>query len=144
MAVFNSGLLRHDLSPTARQALAALEGAEGPLSPTAISERLLVTTASITSLLDTLERRGLVQRQPDPDDRRRQWVSLTSAGQAIVDEFLPEIVALQAAIMADVSEADRQQLMGALATVRTTIAELDVDAIVAAAPARRKPGRHHR
>src|SRR5947208_10013388 len=51
-----------DLSPSAFQALAVLEGAGEPLSGHVIAERLLVSSASMTSLLDTLERRGLIER----------------------------------------------------------------------------------
>jgi DNA-binding MarR family transcriptional regulator len=39
-----------------------------------MAERLIVTTASVTSLLDTLERRGLLERRPDPTDRRRPLI----------------------------------------------------------------------
>jgi len=115
-----------------------LEGAGGPLSPTVIAERLLVTTASTTSLLDTLERRGLVTRLPDPDDRRRQLVTLTDAGRRIVDEFLPQVVALQTAVMAGISETERTRLLRSLAAIREAITELDPDAVVAAAPRRIK------
>ena len=136
--VFNRGLRRHGVSATGRQALAALDGAGQPLSPTAIAERLLLTTASITSLLDTLEGRGWVIRQDDPSDRRKQLVSLTVTGQQLVDEMLPEIVALQAAIMEDVAENDRQQLLRTLDRIHATITRLDPEAIAAAAPRRGK------
>ena len=138
MALFNASLRHRELSATGRQALAVLDGAGQPMSPTAISERLLVTTASMTSLLDTLERRGLVIRQPDPDDRRKQLVSLTRAGQQVVDEFLPEVVALQTAMMTGLNEADRRQLVRLLGVIREALADIDADAVVAAAPPRGK------
>ena len=107
IALINNALRGHGLSAAGRQALAVLDGAGGPLSPTAIAGRLLITTASMTSLLDTLERRGLVSRLPDPDDRRRLLVSLTDEGQRVVDEFLPEVVALQTAVRAGIGEAEQ-------------------------------------
>lgn len=115
---------RHGLSNAAAQTLAIIEGAGEPLAPSIIAERLMVTTGSMTSLLDTLERRGLVRRQAHPSDRRRLLVHLTDEGEALVDAFLPEIVAVQTALVAELSEADRaaavhlsQRLAAAAATI---------------------------
>jgi len=137
----NRAVRHHGLSAAGRQALAIIEGSDVPLSPTTIAERLLVTTASTTSLLDTLERRGLVVRLRDPDDRRRQLVSLTEEGRQIVDEFLPEVVALQTAVMASLSDAELQRLQRTLAAVRAAIADIDAGSVVAGAPRRFKPRR---
>lgn len=139
MGMTRRALHHHGLSPAGREALAVIEGAGQPLSPTTIAERLLVTTASVTSLLDTLERRDLVVRRPDPDDRRRLLVALTDEGRALVDEFLPEMVALQTAVMAGVSEQDRRHLLRTLEAIRTGLADLDPEATVAAAPRRGRP-----
>jgi DNA-binding MarR family transcriptional regulator len=99
VALANRALSGYQLSPAARQALAVLDGAGEPLSPTEIARRLIVTTASVTSLLDTLERRGLVERRPDPADRRRLLVAITPPAQAMVRQYVPEVVALQGAVM---------------------------------------------
>lgn len=137
----NEALSRHGLSPAARQALGALDGEGAPLSPGEVAERLLLTPGSVTSLLDTLERRGLVRRSPDPEDRRRVLVSITEAGRRLVDQFVPEAVALQTAVMGALSEQDRARLVRLLATIRATAATLDGGAIVSAAPPRRRPAR---
>ena len=143
LTALDQGLRRHGLSSAGRQALVALDGARHPLSPTALSEQLLVTTASMSSLLDTLERRGLVSRRPDPDDRRKQLVSLTPAGRALVDKIRPEIVALQTAIMAGLSDSDRLHLLQSMAVIRDTVVELDAESVALAAP-RRGPRRGER
>jgi DNA-binding MarR family transcriptional regulator len=129
-------LRHHELSSAGRQALAVLDGAGEPLSPTTIAERLIVTTASVTSLLDTLERRGLVARRPDLADRRRVLVELTAAGRTHVDRVLPEMVALQTAVLAEMSEPQRKQLLALLDVVRRGVDAVDVDAVLAAAPLR--------
>ena len=128
----NQALRRHGLSPTARQALAALDGAGGRLPQSAIAERLLTAPASITSLLDTLERRGLVVRERDPNDRRRQSVRITAAGTAAVRQFVPEAVAIQTAVLAEFTEAERRQLTETLLRISQVAAELDGDGILAA------------
>jgi DNA-binding MarR family transcriptional regulator len=97
---------------------------------------MLVTTASTTSLLDTLEKRGLVTRTTDPDDRRRQLVSITAQGAAIVEEFLPQIVALQTAIMEGISEPERRRFLKTLGAIREGMQSVDVDHVTASAPRR--------
>jgi MarR family transcriptional regulator, organic hydroperoxide resistance regulator len=80
---------QYQLSPRARGVLAVVEGAGEPLEPSVIAERLVVTTGSMTSLLDNLENRGLVRRRPHPSDRRKLLIDITPEAQTIVDEFLP-------------------------------------------------------
>jgi DNA-binding MarR family transcriptional regulator len=135
LACIDQALRHHRLSRAGREALAVLDGAGQPLSPTTIAERLIVTTASVTSLLDTLERRGLVERHPDPTDRRKLLIKITPDGKALVDRFLPEVVALQTAALAPLAEAQRRQLVDILATLGAGLSTLDADqAIRAAAP----------
>lgn len=139
LAGIDQALRHHRLSRAGREALAVLDGAGQPLSPTAIAERLIVTTASVTSLLDTLERRGLVERRPDPTDRRRLLIVITQDGKAIVDQFLPEVVALQTAALAALTEAQRQQLVELLATVRANMTTLDANEVIRSAAPRGVP-----
>ena len=139
LACIDQTLRHHHLSRAGREALAVLEGAGQPLSPTAIAERLLVTTASVTSLLDTLERRGLVERRPDLSDRRRLLVVITDDGRALVDQFLPEVVALQTAALAGLSERQRTQLCTLLEAVGAGLAHVDTAQVVRTAPPRGTP-----
>jgi DNA-binding MarR family transcriptional regulator len=69
-------------------ALAVIEGAEGPLTPSEISERTIVPSATMTATLDTLERRGWIERRPNPDDRRSTLISVTDAGRETADQLL--------------------------------------------------------
>lgn len=57
----------------------------GQLTPTAIAERLGVTTASVTGLLDRLATSGFVARRPNPRDRRSILVVLTEHGRRSVE-----------------------------------------------------------
>ncbi len=74
----------HGLSGSAFQTLAILDGAGEPLPGHVVAERLLVSSASMTSLVDTLERRGLVERHPHPTDRRKVLIHLTPEAPQIV------------------------------------------------------------
>ena len=59
---------------------ALLQLAEAPLSLSGLAEALGVDAPYATLIVDTLEERGLVERHPDPGDRRRKQVELTPAG----------------------------------------------------------------
>ena len=98
----------YQLSPSGRQILAIVEGAGEPLEPSVIAERLLVTTGSVTSLLDNLERRGLIRRLPHPQDRRKLLIATTPSAQAIVDELLPSLHAREREVMSSALSTDEQ------------------------------------
>src|SRR5438046_1328308 len=59
----------------------------GPMSPSEIGERLIVTRSTVTGVLDSLERRGLVRRTPNPDDRRSIVVEITADGLDVLAEI---------------------------------------------------------
>ena len=67
--------------------LSALRIAAPPhrLSPTRLGKGLMLSSAGVTSRIDRLERRGLVRRLADPDDRRGVIVELTEQGIEVVD-----------------------------------------------------------
>ncbi len=110
-----------DLSASAFQTLAILEGAGEPLPGHVIAERLLVSSASMTSILDTLERRGLVERGPHPTDRRKVLIHLTVDAQDIVDQMLPVVHLAASEAFVDLSESERESLIGWLTKVRSRL-----------------------
>lgn len=69
-----------DLSPPLAKALHALSQ---PLSMGELADRLYCDASNITGIVDRLESRGLVDRQPDPTDRRVKRLVLTDAGRAL-------------------------------------------------------------
>ena len=138
------GLRRHGLSIAARVLLATLEGADEPLSQSAIAERLLITGASVSSLVDTLERAGLVRRIRSTTDRRVVLVELTDAAYPVLDDYLAEVTSLHAHEFAVLDEQERETFVMLLAKVASSIKALDVDAAVAAARPRRPPRRARR
>jgi DNA-binding MarR family transcriptional regulator len=109
----------YQLSPSAREILAIIEGAGEALEPSVIAERLLITTGSMTSLLDTLEKRGLIRRLPHPGDRRKLLVDITPDAQAIVDEFLPSFHAREREVISSaLTSAEQRQLLRHLAKIQ--------------------------
>ena len=122
LALADRRLRAYRLSAGAREVLAVLDGEGGSLSPTVIAGRLIVTTASMTSLLDTLQRRGLVQRTPDVEDRRRVVVTITPEGSRIIRRLVPEMISLQDEVAAALSPTDRAELVRLLRTLHAGIA----------------------
>ena len=113
-----------DISSSGFEALAVLDGAGEPLTGTDIASHLLVTTASITSLLDTLARRGYIERKPHPNDRRKTLVSITNTGRDLVDEMLPTVHTAATQLLGGLS-ADRLEAFISVCThVRSRAAEL--------------------
>lgn len=135
------GLRRHGLSIAARILLATLEGAGEPLSQTALADRLFVTGASVSSMVDTLERNGLVSRTRSANDRRVVLVELTDAAYPVIDAYLAEVTTLHAHEFAVLDEEERETLVRLLAKVAASIEALDVDATVATARPRKRPRR---
>ena len=114
----------YGLSATGKQALAVIEGAREALEPSVIAERLIITTGSMTSILDTLERAGLVRRMPHPADRRKLLVDVTDEAIAIVDELLPSLHQRERTIIDDaLTAAEQRTLIALLAKVQASLAE---------------------
>lgn len=63
---------------------------QGVLDPTEIAERSCLLLPSLTRILQTLTAKGFVDRQPHPTDRRRQQISITDAGRALIQGNLHE------------------------------------------------------
>jgi DNA-binding MarR family transcriptional regulator len=86
MAAFGESIVHaHGIpSRAASNALAILHGAEVPLAPSTIAERMVPTRPTITGILGSLERRRLVRRLPHPSDRRMSLVEITpEAGRQV-------------------------------------------------------------
>ncbi len=59
----------------------------GEMAPSELGERLQVTRATVTGVVDSLERRGFVRRTPNPADRRSLTVAITAEGAAVLKEL---------------------------------------------------------
>ncbi|HEY0642005.1 MAG TPA: MarR family transcriptional regulator [Nocardioides sp.] len=96
--------------------LAALRRAGAPyeLSPGRLLRETLVTSGTMTNRVDRLAGRGLVERLPDPHDRRGVLVRLTAEGKASVDGAFEALLAAEADLLADLPDKQRTQLAGLL------------------------------
>jgi len=97
--------------------LAVIEGADTMLTPSQISERTLISSATMTNTLDSLERLGWARRVSNPHDRRSVLVEITDEGQAIADRFLPGIRTLEQAVLGELTSTERATLLKLLGKV---------------------------
>jgi DNA-binding MarR family transcriptional regulator len=76
----------------------------------------------MTSMLNTLERRGFVRRMPHPQDRRKLLIAITTKGAAITDDMLPSLHQRERTIICDaLTKIEQKQLRALLAKVQASI-----------------------
>ena len=109
----------HALETWEFDVLAALRRAGPPyeLSPGRLLRETLVTSGTMTNRVDRLAGRGLVERLPDPHDRRGVLVRLTAEGKAAVDGAFEALLAAEADLLADLSDKERTRLAALLRTL---------------------------
>jgi DNA-binding MarR family transcriptional regulator len=114
----------HGLDPGEFDVLAALRrgGAPHEASPGALAATTMVTSGTMTTRLDKLGSRGLVERRTDPQDGRAVIVSLTPAGRRVVDAALLALLRREQALLAGLGSQDQQRLADLL---RRILAPLD-------------------
>ena len=102
----------HGLSGGDFDALATLRRSGEPyrLTPTALSRSMMVSSGGTTKRLDRLETRGLIRRDPDPDDRRGTLVTLTDAGREAIDTVVAEHLQNEARLLAALAPSERESL----------------------------------
>jgi DNA-binding MarR family transcriptional regulator len=111
-----------DLTPSSGLVLGILADAEAPLPPNQIAERLIISRASVTSLLDSLERRGYVQRLPHSTDRRMLLIQLTPKGRQIAHEFRLVVHQNEKVWLATLSEDEQDHLISVLRRLQDALA----------------------
>lgn len=104
---------RHGIDRGQGDVLFTLRRAGEPyrLSPSSLAGSLLVTSGTMTNRLDRLERKGLIERLPNPADRRGMDVQLTEEGFRLADGLVGEHVANELEMLEPLSVAERRQLV---------------------------------
>jgi DNA-binding MarR family transcriptional regulator len=111
-AHFAAAVAELDLAPVQAKALHELN-VEPPISMRELAERLKSDPSNVTGLIDRLEARGLVERRPDPSDRRITGLALTSAGASTRERLFARLYAAPPAV-AELSESDQRCLRDTL------------------------------
>ncbi len=120
------GLLQpFDLSPASGLVLGILADSETPLPPHEIASRLIISRATVTGLIDSLERRRYARRIPHHSDRRMLLVELTDTGRQVASAFRPIVHHNQKVWLEALSEADQQRLIASLHQLQATLMDAE-------------------
>ena len=106
-----------DVTPSHGRALSVL-GRHGELRLSELSEHLRIAARSTTEVVDALEERGLIERQPDPHDRRATLVALTDEGARVNAAIRSARTAEAESFFGTLSETDRTHLARILRKLR--------------------------
>ena len=97
-------------------------GSGHPSTPAELADEAGVTRATMTGLLDTLERDGIVSRESDSEDRRTVLVRLTDTGRSLLERMLPDYFESVTRIMKPLNASQRKQLVGLLQQIQQGLA----------------------
>ena len=112
-------LAKHDISQGRFMVLMLLNRcAEQPSTPAELADEAGVTRATMTGLVDTLEKDGLVTRKNDSTDRRTVLVQLTRSGRKLLDRMLPGYFASVTKMMQPLNNTERKQLVTLLQKIQ--------------------------
>lgn len=109
----------HGLETSDFDVLSALRRSGDPyqLSPGQLVQQTLVTSGTMTHRVDRLVGKELVDRLPDPDDRRGVLVRLTATGRSSVDGAFSALLLRERDLLADLSDSTTASLVNALRTL---------------------------
>ncbi|WP_259782452.1 MarR family winged helix-turn-helix transcriptional regulator [Aestuariispira ectoiniformans] len=118
-AKVNENLARYSLDLPGCDVVFTLrrQGKDVSLSPSHLAKLMMLSSSATTNRLDRLEKKGLIERIADPNDRRALKVRLTAEGLALVEDMVVTHVATEAASLAKLSGAEREQLLALLAKI---------------------------
>jgi DNA-binding MarR family transcriptional regulator len=111
-AAIEARLGEHGLSRGEFDVLATLRRGGEPytLAPTALARWMMLSSAAMTNRVDRLEAAGLVERRPDPGDRRGVLVALTPDGKRVVDAAVADHVENERRLLEPLTAEDQQTL----------------------------------
>jgi DNA-binding MarR family transcriptional regulator len=111
-------------------------GADGPLTPTALAEYLIMPLSTVIFRVKRLESRGHAERVPNPDDGRSFLIRLTPEGQRLLDEARPAFRDYAEAVEARLGRKQVAVLSEALVALREAVDD-ELEARASGAPADR-------
>lgn len=88
----SEGLASYGLTPGEFDVLATVRRTDNGVNPGTFLESMVITSGGLSKRLDRLEADGLIERSPDPNDRRGTLIRLTPQGLGLIDEVLPLVV----------------------------------------------------
>lgn len=113
---------RHGVSLSGFNALVILRQAPEGVNPHEIADRLLVTRAAVTAILDALEVKKFIRRGKSGVDGRRTVVAITPAGRKLLDRLMPEHFAAERAMASVLGDNEKELLIALLGRLQVHLA----------------------
>jgi len=113
------------LTPTSGLVLSILADADTPMPPNEIADRLIISRATVTGLLDSLERWEYIRRRPHPSDRRMILAEITEAGRQAANAFRPIVHRHEKEWFGVLDEAEQRRLLAALYRLQESLRAAD-------------------
>lgn len=123
MAIFLQETEAHGVTPVQYAALHKVGMTPG-VDQRTLARSIGLDTSTIAGVIDRLEARGLMQRNASPEDRRVRLLSLSEAGQTLLDAIEPDMLLAQDRILAPLPKAEQAEFMRMLRALVTTNNEL--------------------
>jgi DNA-binding MarR family transcriptional regulator len=117
---FKATLAPFNLHPREFALLRAVGFQEGQ-SQQALGERLQIPRSRMVAIVDELEGRGLLERRPNPTDRRVRELHLTETGRKLIDQAFQQALAYEYRISSPLTPEEREQLLDLLERVSTAL-----------------------
>ena len=118
---------KHDSSAARTMLMDGLYLNGGSLSPTELAKYMFRTNHSITSMVDTLEKQGLVRREPNPLDRRSIKITLTPDGWQLMERMLPATYEISQKALDCLDDNEAENLKEVLKRISKHLLELIAD-----------------
>jgi DNA-binding MarR family transcriptional regulator len=94
------------------------------VNPSMLAEKLGVKRATMTGLLERLEKDNFIERLADSSDRRKIGVRLTAEGRQVLEKTLPDYYRNMAKLTVSLSEKERETLKTLLAKINSKLSSL--------------------
>ncbi|MGK5637543.1 MarR family winged helix-turn-helix transcriptional regulator [Streptomyces sp. URMC 126] len=119
---FTASAARHGLTGVQAKLLAQLKG---PVPMRGLATLLVCDASNVTGIVDRLEARGLVRREPDPSDRRVKNVVATEEGRETIRRVREEMMRATDDALDSLDDEERAVLHGLLERLRTGLERRD-------------------
>lgn len=113
VGIFLQETAAHGITPVQYAALQTVHNEPG-IDQRTLASRIAQDTSTTAGVVERLQARGWLQREPDPADRRARRLTLTAEGQARLAAVVPDMRRAQARILAPLDAAEQAQFMALL------------------------------
>lgn len=96
----------------------------GEINQLELSKRVGIASTTAVPALDYLEKRGLVKRVRDPNDRRKYFVVLQDEGKRLVDEMLPDLIDMISGSLDGISQKDMRVFWKVMHQIETNLVQM--------------------